>query len=156
MAISAHNLLDRLTAAICGADESAHNKAEFEIRKSIVRDFLVKNESRLIEWVKNHAHGRPPIYYIEQEKKVVWLNRKQARKLKRPKPPKRRREPASSGPSHLDLMEEAASALTQSLSKSEESLPAPKHLKEAGGENDHHWTDVSTDQLRTKTKEPLV
>ncbi len=44
-----------------------------------VEEFLEHHKMQVLEWSKTNPGERPPVYYIEKENRVVWLNRKKRR-----------------------------------------------------------------------------
>lgn len=62
-----------------------------------IEEFLLQpnNIARLKIWHQKHPGERPPVFYVEQGDKVIWLDRKQLRKMKRAQA-KAQRKPALS------------------------------------------------------------
>lgn len=49
--------------------------------KKRVEEWLQVNRERVQHWLIHHPNERMPVYYIEEEDRVVWLNRNQRKRL---------------------------------------------------------------------------
>ncbi len=76
-------LIDKMTGVILAGYLRTGAKADHDLAKSNVRDFLFSHYGKLEQYVRQNPGKRPPIYFISDTGAVVWLNRKQERNLKR-------------------------------------------------------------------------
>ncbi len=59
--------------------ESEMTQVSYE--QSRVEEYLLRNVSALKEWIKSHPNQKPPVYYRQEDDKVVWVNRAERREL---------------------------------------------------------------------------
>jgi hypothetical protein len=52
-------------------------------QRTKVEEFVKRHQDRLLKWNVSNPNQSPPVYYLEKEDRVIWLNRAQRRKKRR-------------------------------------------------------------------------
>jgi hypothetical protein len=106
--------------------QAEKEKAEYQMKA--VEAFLQKNSARVEAWYKQNPGRIPPVYFLEKENRVVWLNRKQVRLIQQNQ--KRLNE---LGLSHLsrtraaDPTAKKSSLITQTQKEKNDERPREQH-----------------------------
>lgn len=78
-----YSLIEQMTGVIMDGYVNVAGKADHKEAREKVKEFLIKNYNRLLNWAQDNPGIRPPVYFNSDTGEVLWLTRKQNRKWQR-------------------------------------------------------------------------